>query len=94
MKYLLLAITMLFSMSFMTEAQADCRCACVDGRAQNICSNSYDVKQYCYSACPIAPPRVRPIQPPIVHPQAWVIAYQEQVYNRNARRYEFQTVCR
>lgn len=35
------------------EATAYCACACIDGKAQNICSNSTDLEVYCARLCPI-----------------------------------------
>ncbi|WP_156375598.1 hypothetical protein [Methylobacterium sp. Leaf125] len=33
-------------------ASAYCACACVNGLAQNVCTNSFDVEVYCVKFCP------------------------------------------
>jgi hypothetical protein len=33
-------------------ASAYCACACVNGKAQNVCSNQFDTEVYCVKFCP------------------------------------------
>lgn len=33
-------------------ADAYCACACVNGKAQNVCSNAFDPEVYCVKYCP------------------------------------------
>ena len=33
-------------------AKAYCACACINGKAQNVCSNSFDLEVYCVKLCP------------------------------------------
>lgn len=34
-------------------ASAYCTCACISGKAQNVCSNSFDTEVYCEKYCPV-----------------------------------------
>lgn len=34
------------------SASAYCSCACVNGKSQNVCSNSFDSEVYCVKFCP------------------------------------------
>lgn len=40
------------------QASAYCACACISGKAQNVCSNSFDLEVYCVKYCPtnVLPP--------------------------------------
>jgi hypothetical protein len=36
------------------RASAYCACACVNGKAQNVCTNSFDTEVYCVKLCPVS----------------------------------------
>lgn len=49
---------------------ADCRCVCMNGNVQAVCSSTLDVEPVCSPrVCPITPPSVEPIQRPRVPPR-------------------------
>lgn len=73
---------------------ADCRCACVDGKVEALCSSSIDIEPICAPrVCPIKPPAVKPIQQPRVPPIGTKACTQKQVYNEDKGKYEWQEVC-
>lgn len=38
---------------FPSPASAYCACACINGKAQNVCSNQFDIEVYCVKFCPV-----------------------------------------
>ena len=76
------------------ETKAACRCVCVDGVKQNLCSSALDIKVPCYGICPIKPPAVAPLPSLKLPPLGTTSCRQAQVYNSNTGRYEWRRVCR
>lgn len=75
-------------------ANADCVCTCVNGRAQALCSSSFELPPICPpTICPIVPPSIRPITPPSVPPVGTSSCGPEQVLNPYTGQYEWQIVC-
>ncbi len=75
-------------------AAAACRCACVNGEMQALCSSSIDIEPICPpTVCAITPPSVAPIQVPRVPPIGTSDCSPQQIYNEYSRRYEWREVC-
>jgi hypothetical protein len=79
-------------------ASATCSCACVDGQARPICSNSFDVPVVCpQTVCPLtmAPVVQQPpsavIQP--VLPGSQQTCADRQVYNSQTGQSEWRRLC-
>lgn len=80
---------------FMYFIYADCLCVCVNGKVENVCSNSYDVKVPCaHIVCPVPSPSVKPLDALRLPPVGTTQCDKEQVYNENEGRYEWTTLCR
>ena len=39
---------------FPLPAMAYCACACINGKAQNVCSNQFNPEVYCVKYCPVS----------------------------------------
>jgi hypothetical protein len=81
--------------AFSASAEAACKCRCVDGKAQAVCSSSTDIRPICQSsACPIAPPAKSPTDarqpPPVVKPGCET----KQVYDPETRTYAWDQICK
>lgn len=76
------------------EAEAACRCVCVDGVKQNLCSSALDIKVPCIGICPIKPPGIAPLPSLKLPPLGTTSCRQAQVYNSYTQRYEWRRVCR
>lgn len=88
MRYVLLIF------AFSLFAYSKCNCECVNGEVQTICENSYDYKPVCSPrVCPVVPPSVAPIDSGYITPPGFSQCSQKQVYNDNARIYEWRRVC-
>ena len=74
-------------------ALAACRCACVDGQIQSVCTQPYDVPALCSGACPVAPADVAPLQEPGVPPIGTSVCHQAQVLNPATGAYQWRTIC-
>jgi len=80
---------------FSISSWADCRCACVNGSVQALCTSSIDLKPICPAQiCPITPPSVRPIDTPTVPPIGTSSCRNQQVYNAQKSQYEWKQICR
>lgn len=78
-----------------TPSQAVCECVCINGVEQSVCTSSIDIPALCgVRLCPMAPPALSPLDPPVVPPVGTSHCQSEQVYNEYTRRYEWQMVCR
>ena len=77
------------------EASASCRCACVNGSVQALCSSSIDVQPVCMPmVCPVLPPSVQPVQTPMVPPVGATSCSPQQVLNPFTGAHEWKTICR
>ncbi len=84
-----------FSLLIPNLSSANCRCACVNGSVQALCSSSIDIQPICPpQVCPITPPSVRPVEIPIVPPIGTSSCRNEQVYNSQKAQYEWKQICR
>lgn len=91
-----LAAVLLFLVGFFSPATsyADCRCACIDGEVQAVCSSTLDIEPICSPRiCPITPPSIQPIQQPRIPPIGTKRCVQRQIYNERTRQYEWKDVC-
>ena len=71
-----------------------CRCVCMDGQVQAVCSNSLEIQPICAPRiCPIETPSIAPIQTPRVPPIGTNRCVQKNVYNDSTGRYEWKEVC-
>lgn len=93
MKQVTIVFALLVGLFMSENVLADCRCVCINGEVQAICSSSLDITPICPpKICPITPPSVTPIQPPRVPPIGTSNCVQKQVYNEYTRRYEWKEV--
>ena len=83
---------LIFDSSRKTEAA--CRCACVNGVKQNLCSSVLDIKVPCYGICPLKPPGIAPLPSLKLPPLGTTSCRQAQVYNTFTKRYEWRRICR
>jgi hypothetical protein len=94
MKRVIAVASLLAGLFASFSALADCRCVCMNGDVQAVCSSSLDIEPICPPrVCPITPPSVEPIQQPRVPPIGTSNCVQRQVYNEYTRRYEWKEVC-
>lgn len=94
MKRILLLIAGIGVLLATGVVNADCRCVCMNGNVQAVCSSTLDVEPVCSPrVCPITPPSVEPIQRPRVPPVGTTNCVQRQVYNEYTRQYEWKEVC-
>ena len=75
------------------EAEARCVCACVDGKKQNICSSTLDLKIPCFGICPLKTPSLKPLKPLGLNPLGTTTCKMKQVYNYYTMRYEWKKIC-
>ena len=76
----------------VSAASARCVCACINGQAQQLCQNSYDIPAICSPRiCPIVPPTIEPIQRPRIPPIGTTDCRMQQVWN--GWRYVRKEVC-
>lgn len=89
-----LVVTVIFAVVFAASAKASCRCQCVDGEMQPLCTSSIDIPPICaMTGCLLAPPAVAPIRPMPLPPLGTSECAQHQVFDPATRRYEWRTVC-
>lgn len=96
MKYFIIILFFIcsYGLNSSFEAQAACRCVCVDGVKQNLCSSTLDIEIPCYGICPINPPAVAPLPSLKLPPLGATSCRQAQVYNSNSGRYEWREICK
>ena len=75
-------------------AEAACVCRCVGGKAQPICSSSTDIPPLCnMTVCPMATPKVSPLDQakpkPAVKPGCTV----KQVYDPETGTHNWEQIC-
>jgi len=75
------------------NAISACRCACVNGEMQSLCSNSLDIPALCNGICPLAPASVQPLPSLRIPPIGTEQCTQKQVLNQSTGRYEWRSVC-
>jgi hypothetical protein len=77
------------------SAEAACKCLCVDGKAQAVCSSSTDIRPFCQSsACPIVPPAKSPLDARQPAPEVRPGCETKQVYDPQTRAYSWDQVCK
>ncbi len=92
------AFILLIVASFPIAASAACRCACVDGQPQSICSNTLEIPVPCPpTVCPLVAP-VNPVTTPPVGSQPLPSnpnerCQERQVYNPQTGQYELRRLC-
>jgi len=75
-------------------AGADCKCLCINGEVQAVCSSSLDLQPLCPPRiCPLTPPSIEPLKLPSLPPLGTSKCVQQQVYNERTGRYEWREVC-
>lgn len=94
-----LIFVVFFTITFLAidsgkETEAACRCVCVDGVKQNLCSSALDIKVPCIGICPINPPSIAPLPSLKLPPLGATSCRQAQVYNSYTGRYEWRRVCK
>ena len=86
-------VVFLLSMVEATSAMSACRCACVSGEMQSLCSSSLDLPVMCVGLCPLAPVSLAPLPSLQLPPLGTQQCVQKQVLNPNTRQYEWRSVC-
>jgi len=92
---LLLFVIFWFATNFSNPIVAACECVCLNGEVQAICDSTLDIRPICPPRiCPIVTPSIPPIDTPRIPPIGTKECKNEQVYNEQSRRYEWQRICR
>jgi len=85
----------IFGILLSDAVMADCRCVCMSGEVQAVCSSTLDIQPICSSRiCPITPPSIEPSQRSRTPPIGTENCVQRQIYNDHTRRHEWKEVCR
>jgi hypothetical protein len=94
MKKITIAIGLL-GLLLATPASAKCKCVCINGQVQPVCSSSLDLAPICAPRlCPMVPPAIKPLKMPTLPPLGTKKCRQVQVYNNYKGKYEWRTVCK
>ena len=94
MKVLLTILCFWIGFSLSNSVSASCRCVCMNGSVQALCTSTLDIEPICPPrVCSITPPSIAPIQQPTIPPIGTSRCSQQQVYNEYTRRYEWKQVC-
>jgi hypothetical protein len=89
---LFLALSTLFIT--IKSANAGCRCVCMNGRVEAVCTNALDLKPICPPrVCQNPPPSIAPLEKPRLPPIGTSKCVQKQIFNERTRRYEWREVC-
>jgi len=65
----MIKITLTIMLLIVTNSYAGCRCVCMDGQVQAVCSSTLDIAPICTPRiCPIETPSIAPIRTPKVPP--------------------------
>jgi len=76
-----------------SKLEAACKCMCVDGEMQPICTSVIDIPPPCLGICSIAPLSIPPITVPKIPPIGTSKCEMRQVKNPNSGSYEWKEVC-
>jgi hypothetical protein len=99
MKRKALSVAILFfavSTTFVSlrSANAECRCVCMNGSVDVVCTSTFDLKPICPPrVCPNTPPSLTPLEKPRLPPIGTSKCVQKQIFNERTRRYEWREVC-
>jgi hypothetical protein len=81
-----------------SNARADCRCVCLGGHVQALCTGDSGSQPFCIpNTCPAPAPYIAPIKPlqlPHLTAPRPKSCTQSLVFNSLNRQYEWQTKCR
>lgn len=91
-------LTFLIWLALVTGAAAqqtdDCRCACVDGKVQAVCTSAIAIRPICTPRiCDIVTPSIKPIDTPTIPPIGTNKCDLKQVLNEKTHEYEWQRLC-
>jgi len=90
MKFLLLILFFIF---YSEKTNAACKCMCVDGEMEPICTSALDIPLPCIGICSIVPPSIPPITSPKIPPIGTTKCEMRQVKSPYSGRYEWKEVC-
>ena len=90
MRYALVLLTFIAATG---HAAASCRCACVGGRNQAICTQVFETMICPPMACGVVPPNVAPVAPPMVPPVGTRNCRQQQVQDPATGRFSWKMLC-
>ena len=76
------------------ESEAACRCVCVNGQKQNLCSSTLDIPRSCFGLCPMKNLSLKPLKPLKLKPLGTTSCSMKQVWNSYLNRYQWKRVCR
>lgn len=79
---------------FPKNTEAACRCVCVNGQKQNLCTSTLDIPQACFGLCPLTSPSIKPLEPLKLKPLGTTSCTMKQVWNSWTNSYQWQRVCR
>ena len=78
-----------------SNAMATCRCVCVDGEQEAVCTSAMELPPICApQVCPIVPAAVAPIGVPIIPPLGTSECTPQQILNSYTGHYDWETICR
>lgn len=91
-----LVLAALLGSGAFSDAYAACRCACVSGRMEAVCSSPLDVRPSCTGICAPEPPQMPSVQVPPLGPPGTKSCRIEHVCDPAASggRCREETVCR
>ena len=90
---ILLVVALLIVFFFPYKANASCRCACLDGKNQSICTSVYEFKNCPVMTCPFERNSYQPLPSQKLKPYGTTSCRQAQVWNSWTGRYEWERVC-
>ena len=91
--YIVLFLISFLAFDSANKTKAACKCVCVDGVKQNLCSSALDIKVPCIGIFPLKPPGIAPLPSLKLPPLGTTSCRQAQVYNSYTGRYEWRRVC-
>ena len=83
-----------FEMIVPKESEAACRCVCVNGVKQNLCTSTLDIPRACIGLCPLKNLSLKPLQPLKLKPLGTTSCTMKQVWNSWTNSYQWKRVCR
>lgn len=91
---LAISIVSLVVMNALAQQTDDCRCACVNGKVEAICTSTLAIKPICAPrVCDIVPPSIKPIDTPTIPPIGTNKCDLKQVLNEQTHEYEWKRLC-
>ena len=93
--YVIFFVTLLFSgMQLISpnSSEAACRCVCVDGKKQNVCSSKADLRRSCIGLCPLSSKSSKSNSPGL-KPIGTKKCKMSKVWNSKKTYYKWEKLC-